>query len=270
MRQTGAVNPAPKRLAPRFPALAAPRPLAIAHRGGAWESAENSADAFAAAYGLGFRYFETDVRATKDGIAIAYHDAHLDRLTGSPELIRRTTWQEVQQYRIHGHAEIMRLDDLVMSYPDVVLNVDVKEQASIAPFLEVLRRTGAGDRVVAASFSHRRLTAVRRALGPRQATSLSPREIAAIRLAADGRTPRFLPRWAGCAQVPETFGGRRIVDAAFVGLCHDLGLQVHVWTIDDEATMRRLLALGVDGIMTDRPTVLRATLQDLGLWNGAP
>lgn len=253
---------------PTFPALAAATPLAIAHRGGAWESPENSAEAFAASYALGYRYFETDVRATADGVALAFHDAHLERLTGVEALIRETPWAEVQQARIHGHAEILRMDDLLMAYPDVVFNIDVKEAASIEPFVEMVRRTGAADRIVVASFSHRRMTAVREALGPRQATSLSPQEVIGVRRAADGRRTRLLPRWAACAQVPETFGERRIVDEAFVGLCHDLGMQVHVWTVDDAETVARLVGLGVDGIMTDRPRVLKAALQDLGQWHG--
>ncbi len=256
----------PRRATPRFPALAAPTPLAIAHRGGAWEAPENSAEAFRAAYRLGFRYFETDVRVTSDGVAVAFHDAHLARLTGEGALIRETPWAEVRRARILGLADILRLDDLLMAFPDVVFNIDVKESAAILPFVEVVRRTRARDRIVAASFSHRRLTAVRFALGPRQATSLSPREILGLRLAADGRTTRLLPRWAACAQVPETVGTRRIVDEAFIELCHRLGLQVHVWTIDDPAAIERLVALGVDGIMTDRPSILKETLQRLDAW----
>jgi glycerophosphoryl diester phosphodiesterase len=258
-----------RRVMPRFPALSAPKPLAIAHRGGAWESPENSAEAFSSCYALGFRYFETDVRATADGVALAFHDAHLERLTGSEALIRDTPWDQVQRARIHGHAEILRLDELLMAYPDVVFNVDVKETAAIDPFVEVIRRTRAGDRVVVASFSHRRMSAVREALGPRQATSLSPREVIGVRRAADGRATRLLPRWAACAQVPEAFGGRRIVDEAFVEVCHDLGMQVHVWTVDEPETAARLLQLGVDGIMTDRPSMLKATYQQLGCWYGA-
>jgi len=257
-----------RRAAPRFPALAQPRPHAIAHRGGAWESSENTAAAFEAAYQLGYRYFETDARATADGVALAFHDAHLDRLTGEQALIRETPWATVRSTRIHGHAPVLRMDELLMAYPDVVFNVDVKEPAAVDPFIEVVRRTGAGDRVVVASFSHRRLTKVRRALGPRQATSLSPKEVAGIRMAADGRSSRWLPRWAACAQVPESFGGRTIVDEAFVALCHDLGLLVHVWTVDDAATVGRLLEMGVDGIMTDRPTMLKAALQDRDSWHG--
>ena len=244
-----------RRARPRFPALAAPTPLGIAHRGGAWEAPENSAEAFRYAHGLGFRYLETDVRATSDGIALAFHDAHLDRVTGTSALIRETPWDEVRRTRIHGHAEILRLDDLLMAYPDTVFNVDVKESAAIGPFIDVLQRTRARDRVVVASFSHRRLSAVRQAMGPR--------------LATDGRTTRWLPRWAACVQAPESFGERTIVDEALVGLAHDLGMQVHVWTVDEPAAMQRLLAIGVDGLMTDRPATLKRTFQRLGVWHGA-
>lgn len=251
---------------PRFPALAGPRPFAIAHRGGAWEAPENSRQAFQSAYDLGFRYFETDVRTTSDSVALAFHDAHLDRVTDGQALLRETTWAQVRRARIHGHAQILRLDDLLMDYPDVVFNIDVKEAAAIGPFLEVVRRTGAADRIVLASFSHRRMTAVRQALGPRVASSLSPREVTGIRLAADGRITRLIPRWAACVQVPISFGGITIVDQRFVDVAHRLGLQVHVWTINDEDQINHLLDLEVDGIMTDRPTVLKEAMRKRGLW----
>jgi glycerophosphoryl diester phosphodiesterase len=252
----------------RFPALFADGPVAIAHRGGGWDHPENSGAAFAASHALGIRYFETDARATRDGVCLAFHDANLGRVTDTDARIRDLPWDHVRRARIHGHADVLRMDDLIDAYPDVTFNVDLKEKGAIAPFLEVVRRTGSADRVVLASFSHHRLQAARRELGPRVASSLSPREIAGLRLAADGRTTALLPRWAACAQVPPTFGGRTIVDRPFVDLCHGLGLQVHVWTINDAPVMEGLLDLGVDGIMTDRPAVLRAVLQARGGWTG--
>lgn len=254
------------RLRPHFPALSAPTPIPMAHRGGGWEAPENSGEAFQRAYDMGYRYLETDARATKDGVALAFHDAHLDRVTDTEALIRDTTWAQARRAQIHGHAEILRLDDLIMSFPDAVFNIDVKEAAAVVPFLDVVRRTKSRDRIVLASFSHRRMSAVRLALGPRVASSLSPKEVLGLRLAADGRTDRWLPRWAACAQVPETFGGRLIVDQDFVDLCHALGMQVHVWTVNDEPTMTRLLDYGVDGIMTDRPTLLKRVFSDRGVW----
>lgn len=254
------------RVFPRYPALSARHPLPIAHRGGAWESIENSMAAFRNAYDQGFRYFETDTRATSDGVAVAFHDARLDRTTGDEGLVRDTPWRHVRSLRVYGMAEILRLDDLLMAFPDVTFNVDVKERAAIGPFIEVLRRTRAWDRVVVASFSHRRLAAVRAKVGPGLATSLSPPEILGLRLASRGRCGWLLPRWAACAQVPERFLGETLVDQPLVRYAHRLGLQVHVWTVDDPDAMHRLLDLGVDGIMTDRPRVLKQVLQARGQW----
>src|SRR5207245_3703996 len=117
--------------------------------------------------------------------------------------------------------------------------------------MEVLRRTGAWDRVCIGAFSDRRLTRVRRLAGYRVCTSLGPAGIARLRLASFGaRTGRFA---AACAQVPVRARRRVLVDARFVAAAHRRGLPVHGWTIDDPAEMERLLDLRVDGIMTDRP-----------------
>ena len=251
-----------------FPALAAPLPLAIAHRGGAWESPENSPAAFRHAYDLGFRYLETDARATRDGVALAFHDSHLGRVTGKDLKLGDVSWSTVRELRIHGHQEILRLEDLLRTYPDTVFNVDVKEQAAVEPFADALAAAGAVDRVVLASFSHRRLRRVRELVGPRLASSMSPREVLALRRISRGKRVRWRPEGLACAQVPESVGQRRLVDEAFVTTAHDLGLQVHVWTVDDAESMHRLLDLAVDGIMTDRPTVLRDVMVERGSWRG--
>ncbi|MET8545037.1 glycerophosphodiester phosphodiesterase family protein, partial [Kitasatospora sp. NPDC004799] len=137
-------------------------------------------------------------------------------------------------------------------------------------------------RVGGGGFSDPRLAAVRAAAGPRVATSLGPREVARLRLRSLAES--FLPStgpgrpsgrpsrrpgapYAGlCAQVPERHRGVRVVDRAFVRTAHRLGLQVHVWTVDDPTRIRSLLDLGVDGIMADRIDVLRDVLGERGCW----
>lgn len=251
----------------RFPALQRPLPLAIAHRGGAWEAPENTALAFDRARLLGFRYLETDVRATADGEAVVFHDHHLDRVSAALGKIRDQPWSVVRDTLIHGHQPILRLDELLERYPDVVFNLDIKEQAAIGPFLDVIRRSGAIDRVVAASFSLRRLRAVREALGPRLASSLAPQEILALHRIATGRRAwTAIPRGAACVQVPMRIGRRQLVTEDFVRSAHERQLQVHVWTIDSPEDIGVLLDLDVDGIMTDRPTVLREEYRARGIW----
>jgi glycerophosphoryl diester phosphodiesterase len=118
------------------------------------------------------------------------------------------------------------------------------------------------------SFSDRRLATLRGRLGTDLCTSLGPRGLARLR-GASYRLPAGSFA-AGCAQVPRLVRGRVLVDERFVSTAHEQGLQVHVWTIDDPDTMSELLDLGVDGIMTDRPAVLRGVLEGRGEWPAPP
>ena len=141
-----------------------PAPLAFAHRGYSPAGLENTMRAFAAAVGLGYRYIETDVRATADGTAVAFHDARLERLTGRPGRIRELTWAEVRQARVHGVEPIPTLEEVLDAWPDLRWNVDVKDPAAVTPFARAVERTRAHDRVCVASFSDQRRRAVLRRL----------------------------------------------------------------------------------------------------------
>jgi glycerophosphoryl diester phosphodiesterase len=251
-----------------FPFLDHAGPIAFAHRGGAAEGAENSLAAFRAAVDLGFRYLETDVHATSDGVLLAFHDQRLDRVTDRVGRVARLPYERVRLARIGGREPIPRFEELLTAFPDTRLNVDVKAPSAILPLVAAIQRAGALERVCVASFSGRRLTAVRAALGPRLCTALSPAEV--VRLwrwsrRRAGQPPR-LARGAVCVQVPTALGRWLIVDERLVAAAHQLGLVVHVWTVDDPVLMTYLLDLGVDGIMTDRPAVLRAVLAERGVW----
>jgi glycerophosphoryl diester phosphodiesterase len=263
--------------------LDAPLPLAFAHRGGAATGDENTLDAFRRAVELGYRYLETDTHATADGVAVVFHDSTLDRMLGRPGRIGALRWKDIASLRIGGSAAVPRLDDLLGGWPQVRFNIDVKSDAAVEATLAAVRRTAAMDRVLLASFSDARLARMRHALGPAVATSLGTREAlrvwSASRLAGPGRpgtSPRTRPgrrrpRLADgvvAAQVPLRRGRLRVVDRRFVAHAHRLGLQVHVWTIDDRAEMHELLDLGVDGIMTDRIDILREVYRDRGHWIG--
>jgi glycerophosphoryl diester phosphodiesterase len=249
--------------------LDAPLPLAFAHRGGAGLELENSMAAFERAVALGYRYLETDVHATADGVLLAFHDRTLDRVTGRSGRLRRLTAADVEQIRIAGSAAIPRLEDILGTWPDVRVNVDVKDWPAIGPLVETVRRTDALDRLCVASFSDRRLARVRAALGPHLCTSLGPIGVLRLRASAYAQMlSRAATSGVPCAQVPPRIGVLPVVDARLLGVAHRRGLSVHVWTVDDPTEMRRLLDLGVDGIMTDRPEVLREVLLGRGLWHG--
>lgn len=251
----------------RYPFFDQPGVLPFAHRGGAAyrpnDGIENSLRAFANAVELGYRYLETDVHATADGELIAFHDTTLDRVTDRTGIVADLPYSEVSRARIGGREPISRLVDILDSWPDVRLNIDVKAEGAIEPLARVIERTGSWDRVCVASFSWRRLRAVRRRLGPRVATSLAPPELLFAKL-APRVVCRLLPASAVCAQVPPDYRGFRIVTAGFVTKLHALGRQVHVWTVDDKAEINALLDLGVDGIITDRIDTLRDVLAERG------
>jgi glycerophosphoryl diester phosphodiesterase len=250
----------------RLPYLDSPVPLAFAHRGGAADGDENTAEAFARAIAVGYRYVETDVHATADGVPVVFHDAALDRLTGAAGRVADLRWADLATLRIGGAGAVPRLDEVLAAWPEVRFNIDVKAGAAAAPTVDTIHAGGAADRVLLASFSDARLTRLRALAGPRVATSLARGEVARLRIASLTGLPLRLPPSAVAAQVPVRHGRVPIVDRRFLARAHRLGLHVHVWTIDDPVEMARLLDLGVDGIMTDRPAVLREVYTARGAW----
>jgi glycerophosphoryl diester phosphodiesterase len=245
--------------------LDTPAPVAFAHRGFAPDGRENSMSAFEAAVALGYRYLETDVRVTADGVALAFHDATLHRVTDRGGRIADLPWEVVRTARIGGTEPIPTLVDLLGAWPDVYLNLDVKADRGVPAAVEAIRHTGSIARVCVGAFSSRRIEAVRDALGPRLCTSLGPR--AALRLRFPGSARERPTDLANrCAQVPARVGRRVFVDGRYLAAAHRLGLPVHAWTVNDPAEMRRLLDLGVDGIMTDRADLLRDILRARGQW----
>jgi glycerophosphoryl diester phosphodiesterase len=237
-----------------------PAPIAFAHRGFAFDGDENSMAAFERAVRLGYDYLETDVRATADGVSLAFHDSVLDRVTDRRGRVAELPWEQVRRARIAGRESIPLLVDVLGAWPDMRVNLDVKAAHSIGPIIDAIRRTGAIDRVCVAAFSDARIAAVRAALGPRLCTALGPREALLLRL------PRARPPAGLCAQVPARAGPVRLLDVRYVDRAHELGIAVHVWTVNSRPEMLRLLDLGVDGIITDRADVLRDLLCERGQW----
>lgn len=227
--------------------------------------------AFSAAIDLGYQYLETDVRLTADGVLMAFHDPTLDPTTDGAGAIRDLPYSRVRAARIAGTEPIPLLEDILGSWPKVRINIDAKADETVGPLAAAIRRTAAVDRVCVASFSDTRLARIRRILGPRLCTALGPRELAVLRaVSLLGAAPRHafepLRPAAGCAQVPTAVKGLPVVDHRFLRAAHARGWQVHVWTINDTARMRRLLELGVDGIITDATRQLRDVLAGRGQW----
>ncbi|HWE92258.1 MAG TPA: glycerophosphodiester phosphodiesterase family protein [Pseudonocardiaceae bacterium] len=254
----------------RHPYLSGPYPRAFAHRG--WHvddlaGMENSLSALRRAVREGYRYLETDVHATADGVVVVHHDDVLDRTTDGVGVIGELPWSVVGRARIGRREPVCRLEQLLEELPDALLNIDVKSDQAVEPVLEVLRRCAAWDRVCLASFSDARLARLRRLAGPRLLTSMGPNSVAMLWAGGRIGVPLLggLARGA-MAQVPVRRGQLTVVGPRFVRVARRCGVEVHVWTVDERAQMIELLDLGVDGLVTDRPDLLRAVLRDRGAW----
>ncbi|MFJ5778031.1 glycerophosphodiester phosphodiesterase [Streptomyces sp. NPDC093094] len=249
----------------RHPYLDHTGPIAFAHRGGAADGLENTALQFRRAVELGYRYIETDVHTTRDGRLVAFHDATLDRVTDGAGRIGDLAWADVRRARVAGREPVPLFEELLEEFPEVRWNVDLKAEPALRPFLDVITRTNAWDRVCVGSFSEARVTRAQRLAGPRLATSYGTRGVLNLRLRSWG-VPAALRASAVAAQVPESQSGVPVVDHRFVRAAHARGLQVHVWTVNEPERMHRLLDLGVDGIMTDHIDTLRKVMEDRGVW----
>lgn len=241
--------------------------MAIAHRGGTEAAAENTVAAFAAALAQGFRYLETDVHVSADGVLFAFHDDELDRVTDGTGRVAELPWADIASARIAGSESIPTLEELLETFPDARFNIDAKSDHAVLALVAALRRHDALDRVCIGAFSDRRLRRLRTLLGPGACTTAGPREtVTLLGAARRGLPARRVPAF-DCLQVPVRHGRITVTDRRFVQAAHARGCAVHVWTIDDPEEMHRLFDLGVDGIFTDRPSVLRAVLEERGEWH---
>lgn len=259
----------------RYPYLSSPTPIALAHRGGwlgtgsdaADRALENTATAFQHAVDLGYRYLETDVHATGDGAAVAFHDPTLERVTDRTGAIADLPYAEVARARIGGSERVPLLEDLLAAWPHVRFNLDVKDDRAVLPLARALQRTGAWDRVCVGSFRQSRLELLRRVLGRSVCMSAGPADVARLRIGSLVPALRWLARrGVGCAQIPLHVRGFPLLSRDLISTAHRLDMQVHVWTVNDPGVMERLLAAGVDGIVTDNTTALRDLLLRRGVW----
>lgn len=249
------------------PFLDHPLPIPFAHRGGSLEAEENTLPAFERAVRLGYRHVETDVRATRDGVAVVFHDETLDRMAGRPESIASLTWRELSRVELNGGGRVPRLDDLLDAFPGLYVNLEAKADAAVQAMADAVRRADALARVCVGSFSAARTTRLRELLGGGLAWSPSHAGVLRVWLGGLG-LPVGRPAFHAL-QVPTHHKGIPVVTRGFVRAAHARGIHVQVWTVDEADEMERLLDLGVDGIMTDRPQVLRAVLEKRGRWTGA-
>ncbi|GEK81220.1 glycerophosphodiester phosphodiesterase family protein [Agrococcus baldri] len=229
-------------------------PRVLAHRGLALDVPENTMLAFIAAVDAGATFLETDVHATADGVAVLAHDPGLDRVAGRDVVIEQTLWKDLGEIDLGQGERVPGLREALLALPDAKWNIDLKSDASVVPAVRAVVEAKATGRVLLTSFSERRRRQAQQLL-PEVATSASQslvvQALAAQRLGLRGQLERIL-RPVVALQVPRRHRGLEIVTERSVAAFQRAGVEVHVWTINEVAEMRELLAMGVDGIVTDR------------------
>lgn len=258
--------------------LSGDTPLAFAHRGGAALWPENTLEAFRGAIGLGCPYLETDVHRTRDGHLVIFHDARLERTTNGAGLVRDCSLAELRRldagYRFSpdGRTHPWRGQGLTIPLlteafdldPNVRINVEMKQAGVGLPraLWELIEQHTLHDRILVASADVALGEELRAIARGRVATSASVREALAFWAAVRTGMWRFVKMRYDALQVPTQQSGLTVVTDAFVRAAHARGVQVHVWTVDAPDEMRRLLALGVDGLMSDRPDLLMKVVRE--------
>jgi len=234
----------------------------LAHRGLALDAPENTLLAFAAAVGIGITHIETDVHASRDGVAVISHDPQLDRVAGIAGRVDALSMSQLRRVDLGRAQGFVSLAEALDVFPETRFNIDIKSADAVAGTVAAVRAAKAVDRVLVTSFSEARRRAAVRQL-PRVATSASSSVFAAALAAGKaGATPllRRILRGVDAVQVPESYSGVSITTGSMISRLHSAKVEVHVWTVNDAPAMHRLLDLGVDGIVTDRADIALGVL----------
>ncbi len=250
--------------------LSLTRSRAMAHRGSAGTHPENTMVSFQAAADAGARYFELDVHMTRDGEIVVCHDEDLERTCGRAGRVSEMPWAEVARadagyafspdgrsfpFRSRGIA-IPRLADVLAAFPAIRFVIEVKQTAPslVQSLLDVIARAAMQRMVLIASEHHQPLGEVR-ALAPQIPTNFASREVAGFLQAMAAKDDRYAPP-GDALQIPIEYESWRLVTPESIAFAHRAGVEVHVWTVNEEAEMRELLAMGVDGLISDYPARL--------------
>lgn len=244
-------------------------PLVIAHQGGERLRPSNTMASFQNAMDLGVDVLEMDVHSSADGVLVLIHDESVDRTTDGTGRVHDLTFAQLQQldagdywtdddgqtypYRGQG-ITIPSLEEVLAAFPGMPVNIEIKQvEPSIAADLcELLRRYDRTELTLVASFHAQSMNEFRTAC-PEVATSMVEGEIRTFYVLNRVGLGRLYSPPGEAFQVPERSGGIEILTQPFVDGAHDNNIAVHAWTINETADMARLLELGLDGIITDRP-----------------
>ncbi|MCL1906883.1 MAG: glycerophosphodiester phosphodiesterase [Propionibacteriaceae bacterium] len=244
--------------------------VAMAHRGGALYppnlGKENTLHAFEQAVDLGYRYVETDVQATSDGQLVCFHDDTLERMTSVSGKVSDFTADQLREIMV-DRQPIPFFHEVVEAFPHVKFNVDLKTDNAVIPLVRLISRLDLADRILVDSFSQRRISQFR-SLTSNVPTAMAPPGVAWTTLAPGLSTLISSPGVALQVPITSKVGPLtlQVISPETIRRVHQMGKVIHAWTIDDPHEMECLIDWGIDGIITDRPDVLKDVLIRRNLW----
>ena len=234
------------------------------HRGGDEKKTENTLEAFQYSSDLGFTFMETDVQFTKDDQVVVFHDIDLKRIAGLEKKISELSLKEIKSIDLIGGGKIPTLDDLLSSFKNLRFNIDIKVDSAVDKTVDIIKSHDALNRTCLAAFSSKRLNRIRILAGKDACTSMGQLEVSKLIMRSWGLP--FDKQPGMCAQVPTAQWGIPVVTEGFIEEAHRQDKLVHVWTIDDPEEMRNLIKKSVDGLMTDKPSILKKVLIEQNLF----
>jgi len=234
------------------------------HRGGDEVETENTLEAFQHSSDLGFTFMETDVQFTSDGEVVIFHDIDLKRIAGIPKKVSELSIKEIKSIELLHGGKIPTLNELLSSFKNLRFNIDIKVDDAVDKSIEIIKSHDALKRTCLAAFSTKRLNRIRSLAGDGVCTSMGQIEVAKLMMKSYGMPFKNQPGM--CAQVPTAQWGVPVVTKNFIQEAHRQEKLVHVWTIDESEQMNSLIKMGVDGLMTDKPSVLKSVLVEQNLF----
>lgn len=213
------------------------------HRGDTSSYIENTLEAFKSAETLGYKYIETDLRETKDGKIITFHDANIKRITGSNITINRSSLSDIRMRRLPKNETIPTIDEVLEELPDSYFNMDLKVSNMEEKVIKKIKSHNALDRICLGSFNSKTIKKIN-VLEPKIITSMGLAQVVKYKFFNIKSNSKLI-------QIPVSWNGIKVITKGFIEKLHNDNLKVHVWTINKENEMQRLIDMGVDGIMTD-------------------
>ena len=232
------------------------------HRGGDEVETENTLEAFEYSSNLGFIFIETDVQSTKDGHVVIFHDSTLKRMAGINKRVKDLMLDDVKGIELINGGRIPLLSEALDSFPNLRFNIDIKTEDALENTIKIIKEMKCFSRSCLASFSSSRLNRIRKLAGPEVCTSSGQMDIFKLICKSLGISLKI--NTADCAQIPIKQWGVPILTERFLRIAKKENKLVHVWTIDNKEEMFKLIDFGVDGIMTDKPSILKQAMTEKG------